>query len=48
VLRGGLLTNNLPGKPAIEIYTGIVIGGPLSLGKIAKWNDRPLSDINPE
>jgi phosphate transport system substrate-binding protein len=40
-----VLTYNLPGSPQLKFTPDVI--GDLFLGKIAKWNDHPLSDINP-
>jgi phosphate transport system substrate-binding protein len=40
-----VLTYNLPGNPQLKFTPDVI--GDLFLGKIGKWNDRRLSDINP-
>ena len=40
-----VLTYNLPGNPQLNFTPDVI--GDLFLGKIGKWNDRRLSDINP-
>jgi len=40
-----VLTYNLPGNPQLNFTPDVI--GDLFLGKITKWNDRRLSDINP-
>ncbi len=40
-----VLTYNLPGNPQLKFTPDVI--GDLFLGKINKWNDRRLSDINP-
>jgi phosphate transport system substrate-binding protein len=40
-----VLTYNLPGNPQLKFTPDVM--GDLFLGKIGKWNDRRLSDINP-
>ncbi len=40
-----VLTYNLPGNPQLKFTPDVI--GDLFLGKIIKWNDRRLSDINP-
>ena len=40
-----VLTYNLPGNPQLKFTPDVI--GDLFLGKISKWNDRRLSDINP-
>jgi phosphate transport system substrate-binding protein len=40
-----VLTYNLPGNPQLRFTPDVI--GDLFLGKIGKWNDRRLSDINP-
>jgi phosphate transport system substrate-binding protein len=39
-----ILTYNLPGNPRLKFTSDVI--GDLFLGKIGKWNDRRLSDIN--
>jgi phosphate transport system substrate-binding protein len=39
-----VLTYNLPGNPQLKFTPDVI--GDLFLGKIGKWNDRRLSDIN--
>jgi len=38
-----VLTYNLPGNPQLKFTPDVI--GDLFLGKIGKWNDRRLSDI---
>jgi phosphate transport system substrate-binding protein len=40
-----VLSYNLPGSPQLKFTSDVI--GDLFLGKIGKWNDRRLSDINP-
>ncbi len=40
-----VLTYNLPGNPQLKFTPDVI--GDLFLGKIGKWSDRHLSDINP-
>jgi len=40
-----VVTYNLPGNPQLKFTPDVI--GDLFLGKIGKWNDRRLSDINP-
>jgi len=40
-----VITYNLPGNPQLKFTPDVI--GDLFLGKINKWNDRRLSDINP-
>ncbi len=40
-----VLTYNLPGNPQLKFTPDVI--GDLFLGKITRWNDRRLSDINP-
>jgi phosphate transport system substrate-binding protein len=40
-----VLTYNLPGNPQLKFTPDVI--GDLFLGKIGKWNDRRLSEINP-
>jgi phosphate transport system substrate-binding protein len=40
-----VLTYNLPGNPQLKFAPDVI--GDLFLGKITKWNDRRLSEINP-
>src|SRR4030042_5241203 len=42
---GVVLTYNLPGNPQLKFTPDVI--GDLFLGKIGKWNDHRLSDINP-
>ncbi len=40
-----VLTYNIPGNPQLKFTPDVI--GDLFLGKIVKWNDRRLSEINP-
>jgi phosphate transport system substrate-binding protein len=40
-----VLTYNLPGNPQLKFIPDVI--GDLFLGKISKWNDRRISEINP-
>jgi phosphate transport system substrate-binding protein len=40
-----VLTYNIPGNPQLKLTSEVI--GDLFLGKIVKWNDRRLSEINP-
>jgi phosphate transport system substrate-binding protein len=40
-----VLTYNLPGNPQLKFTPDVI--GDLFLGKISKWNDRRISEINP-
>jgi phosphate transport system substrate-binding protein len=44
VLGSIVVTYNLPGKPALKL-TGPVVAD-IFLGKIAKWNDKAIADLN--